>query len=220
MHMQSSPPPTKTLHEKVQPIAGPSSVPSTTLTAVPAPTSPIMRMQSSPPPTILKTLHKKVKNLPKLVPLAKKTGPLAGYCCDSTELTKDILADADIWETWDQTLNVLIPHSIPDIYPLVTRGKYGLIALVQVLEHLIRDRKVDESLLDGKVGRLIEAIDRHLFSFPVFTRLFTILIFSVSASKIPLPLEKPQKEGGDRGFLPTSFPLSKSPKLVTGAELI
>ena len=73
----------------------------------------------------------------------------------------DITADADVWETWDQTLNVLISQSIPNIYPLVARGKYGLIALVQLLEHLVRDRKVDEGLLEGKVQRIIEAIDRH-----------------------------------------------------------
>ena len=120
-----------------------------------------MAVQGSTPFTILKTLCKKVENLPKSVPTAKKTGPLAGYCCDSTELTKDITADADVWETWDQRLNVLISHSIPDIYPLVTRGKYGLIALVQLLEHLVHDRKVDEGLLDGKVGRVIEAIDMY-----------------------------------------------------------
>ena len=121
-----------------------------------------MPAQSSPPFTILKTLRKKVENLPKSVPIAKKAGPLAGYCCDSAGLTKDITANADVWETWDQILNVLISHSIPDIYPLITQGKYGLIALVQLLEHLVRDRKVDEGLLDGKVGRVIEAIDWYL----------------------------------------------------------
>ena len=78
------------------------------------------------------------------------------------ELTKDITADADIWEVWDQKLNVLISHRIPDIYPLVTWGKYGLIMLVQLLEHLVRDCKVNEGLLDGKVGRMIEAIDGYL----------------------------------------------------------
>jgi len=110
----------------------------------------------------LKTLREKVENLPKSVPTAKKTGPLAGYCCDSVELTKDITADADVWEVWDQKLNILISHRIPDIYPLVTRGKYGLIVLVRLLEHLVRDRKVDEGLLDGKVGRVIDAIEGYL----------------------------------------------------------
>lgn len=75
------------------------------------------------------------------------------------ELTKDITADVDVWETWDQKLNLLISHSIPDIYPLVARGKYGLITLVQLLEHLVRDGKVDEGLLHGKVECIVEAID-------------------------------------------------------------
>ena len=111
---------------------------------------------------ILKTLRKKVENLPKSVPEATQTSPLAGYCCNPVDLTRDIPVDADVWETWDQRLNVLISHSIPDIYPLITRGKYGLTGLVLLLEHLVRDRKVDEGLLDGKVGCVIEAIDRHV----------------------------------------------------------
>lgn len=35
-------------------------------------------------------------------------------------------------------LNVLNVHDILDIYPLVTRGKYGHIALVRLLEQLVR----------------------------------------------------------------------------------
>ena len=37
-----------------------------------------------------------------------------------------------------------------------------VLSLVQLLEHLVCDHKVDEGLLDGKVGRVIEAIDRFL----------------------------------------------------------
>ena len=84
----------------------------------------------------------------------------------------DIEDDMDVWEVWDQKLNVLISHRIPDIYPLVTQGKYSLTTLVQLLEHLICDRKVNKGLLDGKVGCIIEAIDRQLqflFSYLGFT---------------------------------------------------
>jgi len=107
-------------------------------------------------------LREKVENLPKSIPTAKKTGPLAGYCCNSVELTKDITVDADVWEVWDQKLNILISHRISDIYPLVTWGKYGLIMLVRLLEHLVCDRKVDEGLLNGKVGHMIDAIEGYL----------------------------------------------------------
>jgi hypothetical protein len=64
------------------------------------PVLPIVPAKSSAPFTILKTLHEKVENLPKSVPTAK-TGPLAGYCCNSKELTSNIAADVDVWETWD-----------------------------------------------------------------------------------------------------------------------
>jgi len=113
-------------------------------------------------------LREKVEGLPKSVPTAKKTSPLVGYCCDLKELTRDITADADVWETWDPILNSLISHDIPDIHPMITWGKFGLIRLVQLLEHLVRDRKVNEGLLEGKVGRIIEAIDRYpTFSGPL-----------------------------------------------------
>jgi hypothetical protein len=137
------------------------------------PSKPVKSNASYTTFNILKTLRKKVENLPKSVPVAKRTSPLAGYCCDPMRLTEDITADADVWETWDQRLNVLISHSIPDIYPLIARGKYGLIGLVLLLEHLVCDRNVDEGLLDGKIGRLIEAIDRHLpFLLPQLPPLF------------------------------------------------
>lgn len=132
-------------------------------------------------------LRDKVENLPKSIPTAKKTGPLAGYCCDPAQLTKDITADDEVWEVWDQKLNVLISHNISDIHPLITRGKFGLIVLVRFLEHLVRDRKVNEGLLDGKIGRVMEAIDRHL-RFLVFTVTpLLIAVFSVSVSSKTRP---------------------------------
>ena len=173
-------------HSHWQPVPGSSSMPPTLATISAPLSSPLMAVQGGTPSTVLKTLREKVKNLPKSIPIATKTGPLAGYCCDSKELTKDITDNADVWEVWDGRLNVLISHSIPDLYPLITRGKYGLIALVQLMEHLIRDRNIDEGLLEGKIGRVIEAIDRYLrslLSYFGFVHLLTISIFSVSASR-------------------------------------
>lgn len=48
------------------------------------------------------------------------------------------------------------------------RGKLGLIGLVGFFEHLVRDRKVDEGLLEGKAKRLMEAIDSYVSFFQVF----------------------------------------------------
>ncbi|KAG7091407.1 hypothetical protein E1B28_010444 [Marasmius oreades] len=46
------------------------------------------------------------------------------------------------------------------MYPLVVRGEYRLIGIVRVLEHLVRDRGVGEFLLEGKVKRLLQAINK------------------------------------------------------------
>ena len=104
-------------------------------------------------------LREKVENLPETVPVANKTHILAAYSQTPQELTRDVQNDTDIWETWDPKLNVLLPHNSEDLKPLVVRGQFGLIGLVSFFEHLVRDRKVDEGLLEGKVKRLVDAID-------------------------------------------------------------
>jgi len=98
---------------------------------------------------------------PKSIPLAKNMASLAGFGGDPASLTQGI-PDLELWETWDPQLNALIPQAIPELSPLVTRGKYGLIGLVRFFEHLVEDRKLDAGLLDGKIGRVLQAIDLYV----------------------------------------------------------
>ena len=109
---------------------------------------------------VFQMLHEKVKKLPKCIPLVNKTHLLTSYSSSSKDLMKDIANDADIWEVWDQKLNMLLPYKIDDIKPLVIHGKSGLVGLVALLEHLVQDHGVDAGLLEGKVKHLVEAIDR------------------------------------------------------------
>jgi hypothetical protein len=111
---------------------------------------------------MLITLWEKVKKLPKAVPLANKTHILAGYSQSPQNLTSDIENNADIWEIWDQKLNVLLQCNDNDLRQLVVCGKFGLLGLVSLFEHLVQDRKVDKGLLEGKVKRLIDAIDAYV----------------------------------------------------------
>jgi hypothetical protein len=114
------------------------------------------------PNSIIKTLRNKVESLPTRIPLARKDHALASFSRPPKDLTKSITDDQDVWEEWDQKLNVLLPHNIDELKRLVVQGQYGLIGFVQFMEHLVHDRKVDEGLLDGKVRRLIEAINRFV----------------------------------------------------------
>jgi hypothetical protein len=113
---------------------------------------------------VLLTLRERVEKLPRTVPVAKKTHILAAYSQSPQNLTSDIRNDADVWETWDQKLNVFLQRNNDDLKQLVVRGKFGLIGLVDFFEHLVRDRKVAEGLIEGKVERLINAIDACVFS--------------------------------------------------------
>jgi len=112
---------------------------------------------------MLSLLREKVEKLPRTVPVANKTHILAGYSQSPEKLTSDIQNDADVWETWDQKLNVLLQCNNDDLKRLVVRGKLGLMGLVRFFEHLVRDRKVDEVLLEGKAKRLVDAIDMYVF---------------------------------------------------------
>ena len=67
------------------------------------------------------------------------------------DLMKDI-PDKEVWEVWDQKLNVLLLHDIEGLKPLVVQGQYGLVGLVWLLKYLVYDHKISEELLDGKFG--------------------------------------------------------------------
>jgi hypothetical protein len=119
-------------------------------------------------PSVLSTLREKVEKLPRTVPVANKTHILATYSQSPQNLTSDIQNDEDVWETWDQKLNVFLQCNDDDLKQLVVRGKFGLIGLVSFFEHLVRDRKVGEGLLEGKAKRLMDAIDVYVSFFSVF----------------------------------------------------
>lgn len=122
-------------------------------TALPSAPSP------STQPSVLLSLREKVEKLPQTVPMANKTHILAAYSLSPQKLTNYIQDDADVWEIWDQKLNVFLQGNSDDLKRLVVRGKFGLIGLVGFLEHLVQDRKVDEGLIEGKAKRLMDAID-------------------------------------------------------------
>ena len=114
-------------------------------------------------PSVLLTLREKVEKLPNTVPIAEKTHILAVYSLSPQRLTSYREDDADVWEIWDQKLNVFLQGNDDDLKQLVVRGKLGLIGLVGFFEHLVRDRKVDEGLIEGKVKRLMDVIDVYVF---------------------------------------------------------
>jgi hypothetical protein len=127
---------------------------------VPNPADPtsITKVSATSTYPMLKTLCDKVENLPNTVLIADDLSPLAGFSGDPVLLTNEV-PDDEMWEVWDPHLNRLIPQSISDIFPLVMRGDLGLIRLIVFFDHIVYERKVDPGLLDGKIGRILQAID-------------------------------------------------------------
>jgi len=154
--MQIPPTPKSVVLRVVPPDMGP---PATAYGAdtIPKPAS-ITKTSATPTYPILKMFRDKVEKLPNTVPIADDLSPLAGFICDPVLLTDDV-PDDEIWEVWDPHLNRLIPQSVSDIFPLVMRGNFGLIRLVVFFEHIVYDRNVDPGLLDGKIGRILQAIE-------------------------------------------------------------
>jgi hypothetical protein len=65
----------------------------------------------------------------------------------------------DAWEKFDGPLNTLLQKPPKELRYLVQVGEYGLIGLCRLLEYLIISHNVSGVLLEGKVGRLMQAID-------------------------------------------------------------
>ncbi|KAK1215024.1 hypothetical protein PQX77_022374 [Marasmius sp. AFHP31] len=102
----------------------------------------------------------KVKGLPQSVPCAKKGGAFTQYSAnDPSTYTKGI-PTKELWPRFDTPLTLLIPSGDHEARkPLVTRGVYGLPALVKFLKHLVYDRGMDPFVLEPKLERLTETID-------------------------------------------------------------
>ncbi|KAF9058752.1 hypothetical protein BDP27DRAFT_1432323 [Rhodocollybia butyracea] len=74
---------------------------------------------------------------------------------------QDELAGSELWETWDPILNQLLQRPPEDTQKLIKGGKMGVEALYQVFAYLMKEG-VDLGLLEGKIGRVVNAINAKL----------------------------------------------------------
>jgi hypothetical protein len=156
-------PPTVKAPTRLQPHAWPTiSSLSTTLT-LPAGDS---KSRSAPAPQIMvgcpigiKLLHKfraRIESLPPDVGVANEDHPLAAFAGDPEGCIED---GEDAWETFDGPLNTLLQKPPEELRHLVRVGEKGLIGLCRLLEYLVTSHNIGGVLLEGKVERLMRAID-------------------------------------------------------------
>ena len=65
----------------------------------------------------------------------------------------------DTWEVWNGPLDTELQKSEEELKTLVRRGDNGLWALYRLLEYLASVHKVPGVLFEGKIERLLRAID-------------------------------------------------------------
>ena len=121
-------------------------------------TTPIASTVAPPVPNtcaVLATLEKATRTLPAL-PEASETDEIAVFSQSiPTELNKQ-----DAWEYLDPLLNHFLGfnRSLESISEALRGGENGLAAMVQYLKDFISQYEIDEGLLEGKVSRLVRAI--------------------------------------------------------------
>lgn len=97
-----------------------------------------------------------MEGLPDTVPLGSRDHPLAAFSGDFKGSVPD---DEEAWEVWNGPLDTLLQKSREELHAVVVRGEFGLLNLCNLLEYLARDHGIPGVLLEGKVGRIMRAID-------------------------------------------------------------
>jgi hypothetical protein len=105
---------------------------------------------------LLHKLRTRIESLPSDVGVADENHPLAAFSGDPNSYIED---GEDAWETMDGPLNTLLQKPPEELRHLVQVGEKGLIGLCRLLEYLVTSHNVSGVLLEGKVGRLMQAIN-------------------------------------------------------------
>lgn len=90
------------------------------------------------------------------VPEASHDHKLVGFSGDPTGCVPD---GKDAWETWDRPLNTLLQKEPLALQNLVVWGEQGLSGLHKFLLYLVTSHGIAGALIEGKIERLIKAMD-------------------------------------------------------------
>ena len=111
----------------------------------------------SPPSPLFQRFRTVINTLPHTVPVAVSTD---SFACFSGNPIIELGADEDAWEVVDKALNRVIGYgvSVESVSRLIRRGDLGIDGLYRWLRICVTDLKIEEALLESKIGRLIDAM--------------------------------------------------------------
>lgn len=149
-------------------VTAPALVKPTCLSSTSAQTNihPSTKSTHLPPPALtgcplgvalLQKFHARVEALPQEVGEADQNHPLAPFSGNPEGCVTD---GEDAWEKFDGPLNTLLQRPPEELCDLVWIGEKGLIGLCRLLEYLVVHHQLSGHLFEGKLDRLISAIDK------------------------------------------------------------
>jgi len=114
--------------------------------------------EASDPTTLLNWFKAAIDSLPLVVPIGIDSDDLAAFSGNPAAL---IGPDDEPWEILDQVLNRLVGYgATPEgIRSIIRRGQFGMDGMYKWVKACIEDLHIDEPLLEGKIQRLIEAME-------------------------------------------------------------
>ncbi|KDR66758.1 hypothetical protein GALMADRAFT_1359327 [Galerina marginata CBS 339.88] len=104
----------------------------------------------------LNKLRERIDTLDDSIEEAGLDHPLAGFSGDPRGC---VLDGEDAWEKWDGPLNTILQKEPEDLRKLVVRGQRGLAGLHGFLHYLVLHHGIQGALIEGKVERLLSAMD-------------------------------------------------------------
>lgn len=113
---------------------------------------------SPPPRSVFDRIREAAGRLPSSIPFATAEDVLARFSgvpsVDPTEYD-------DPWEMADRALNPVVGYgcSVSEIASIIRRGEKGVEGLCNWMELCVSSLHIDPALLEGKAGRLLEAIN-------------------------------------------------------------
>jgi hypothetical protein len=99
-----------------------------------------------------------IQFLPHTVPAGVPLDPLAALSC----LPKDLIFDGQ--DAWEDVVNPMLDRLLgfgttqDDIHALIRRGQYGMDGVYRYFRSCICDLDIPVGLLEGKIGRLVDAM--------------------------------------------------------------
>jgi hypothetical protein len=105
---------------------------------------------------LLRRFRARIEGLPQDVGKADENHPLAAFSANPVGCVEE---DEDAWGKFDGPLNSLLQRPPDELRDLVRVGETGLIGLCRFLEYLVLHHNVSGYLLEGKLDRLMRAID-------------------------------------------------------------